>query len=291
MSARGSSTGDGGGPTGPGGLLDVLNVASVVLDADGRITLWSPQAQELFGYSAEEALGRYAAGAGRRGARRPGAEAVRGRHGRRPELGGGVPRPAQGRHHPAGGVPQHAAHGRPGRGLRPGTGRRPDDGAPAGTRPGPVHPNGRAVPASASPCWTPTCATSWSTRRWSASTACRPPSHLGRTVREVLPSLDAEPWRTRHARCCRPGEPLVDQLPGGTHPGRPAAGARLVRAPSTAWRTRAARCWASPSRSGTSPTSTRRPSRRRRRAAGSPWSPAPRPASAPPWTWSAPPVN
>ncbi|MER5713975.1 SpoIIE family protein phosphatase [Streptomyces sp. NPDC002132] len=50
-----------GGPTSPSGLLDVLNVASVVLDTDGRIVLWSPQAEELFGYPAREALGRYAA--------------------------------------------------------------------------------------------------------------------------------------------------------------------------------------------------------------------------------------
>lgn len=50
-----------GGPMRPGGLLDVLNVASVVLDARGRIVLWSPQAETLFGYPAEEALGRYAA--------------------------------------------------------------------------------------------------------------------------------------------------------------------------------------------------------------------------------------
>ncbi|MFF3500128.1 SpoIIE family protein phosphatase [Streptomyces sp. NPDC003247] len=49
------------GPVGPSGLLDVLNMASVVLDTDGRIVLWSPQAEELFGYSAHEALGRYAA--------------------------------------------------------------------------------------------------------------------------------------------------------------------------------------------------------------------------------------
>ncbi|WP_328302388.1 SpoIIE family protein phosphatase [Streptomyces sp. NBC_00435] len=48
-------------PSEPGGLLDVLSVAAVVLDASGRITLWSPQAQELFGWSAEEALGSYAA--------------------------------------------------------------------------------------------------------------------------------------------------------------------------------------------------------------------------------------
>ncbi|MGW0995986.1 SpoIIE family protein phosphatase [Streptomyces sp. NPDC002523] len=49
------------GPVRPGGLLDVLGVASVVLDADGRIVLWSPQAEELFGYTAQEALGEYAA--------------------------------------------------------------------------------------------------------------------------------------------------------------------------------------------------------------------------------------
>ncbi|MFG2773051.1 SpoIIE family protein phosphatase [Streptomyces sp. NPDC048350] len=44
-------------PSTPGGLLDVLNVAAVLLDAKGRIDLWSPQAKILFGYSAEEALG------------------------------------------------------------------------------------------------------------------------------------------------------------------------------------------------------------------------------------------
>ncbi|AXE24033.1 PAS sensor protein [Streptomyces globosus] len=52
------------GPAGPGtgrGLLDVLGVAAVVLDSQGRIVLWSPQAEELFGYPAEEALGEYAA--------------------------------------------------------------------------------------------------------------------------------------------------------------------------------------------------------------------------------------
>ncbi|MFJ4580214.1 SpoIIE family protein phosphatase [Streptomyces echinatus] len=49
------------GPVRPSGLLDVLRVASVVLDTDGRIVLWSPQAEELFGYTAQEALGQYAA--------------------------------------------------------------------------------------------------------------------------------------------------------------------------------------------------------------------------------------
>ncbi|WP_414507059.1 SpoIIE family protein phosphatase [Streptomyces sp. NEAU-L66] len=48
-------------PGQPGGLLDVLGVAAVMLDADGRITLWSPQAEALFGWTAEEALGRPAA--------------------------------------------------------------------------------------------------------------------------------------------------------------------------------------------------------------------------------------
>ncbi|MFY1679684.1 MULTISPECIES: SpoIIE family protein phosphatase [unclassified Streptomyces] len=49
------------GPVRPSGLLDVLGVASVVLDVEGRVVLWSPQAEDLFGYSAEEALGRHAA--------------------------------------------------------------------------------------------------------------------------------------------------------------------------------------------------------------------------------------
>ncbi|MFH9729307.1 SpoIIE family protein phosphatase [Streptomyces sp. NPDC017260] len=61
--SAGSATGAASprGPERPSGLLDVLNVASVVLDTEGRIVLWSPQAEELFGYSAPEVLGRYAA--------------------------------------------------------------------------------------------------------------------------------------------------------------------------------------------------------------------------------------
>ncbi|MEU7472856.1 SpoIIE family protein phosphatase [Streptomyces sp. NPDC044984] len=65
MSTAGSPPADGDGPVRgpvrPSGLLDVLRVASVVLDTEGRIVLWSPQAEELFGYEAREALGRYAA--------------------------------------------------------------------------------------------------------------------------------------------------------------------------------------------------------------------------------------
>ncbi|MGX1852339.1 SpoIIE family protein phosphatase [Streptomyces sp. NPDC055299] len=49
------------GPSPTRGLLDVLAVAAVVLDATGRIVLWSPQAEQLLGYPAQEALGQYAA--------------------------------------------------------------------------------------------------------------------------------------------------------------------------------------------------------------------------------------
>ncbi|MGW0210977.1 SpoIIE family protein phosphatase [Streptomyces sp. NPDC003233] len=50
------------GPAGPpSGLLDLLGVAAVVLNAQGRVVLWSRQAEELFGYTAAEALGEYAA--------------------------------------------------------------------------------------------------------------------------------------------------------------------------------------------------------------------------------------
>ncbi|MFD7064521.1 SpoIIE family protein phosphatase [Streptomyces sp. NPDC059906] len=44
-----------------GGLLDLLGVSAVVVDGRGRIVFWSPQASDVFGYSSEEALGRYAA--------------------------------------------------------------------------------------------------------------------------------------------------------------------------------------------------------------------------------------
>ncbi|MGW8970993.1 SpoIIE family protein phosphatase [Streptomyces platensis] len=49
-------------PGGPqrSGLLDLLSVAAVLLDGEGRIVLWSPQAEKLFGYTAQEALGRFA---------------------------------------------------------------------------------------------------------------------------------------------------------------------------------------------------------------------------------------
>ncbi|MDN0200809.1 SpoIIE family protein phosphatase [Streptomyces sp. S.PNR 29] len=49
------------GPTQPSGLLDLLGVAAVLVDAGGRVVLWSPQAEELYGYGAEEVLGKFAA--------------------------------------------------------------------------------------------------------------------------------------------------------------------------------------------------------------------------------------
>lgn len=45
-------------PSAPGGLLDALGVAAVVIDATSDIVLWSPPAEQLFGYTAEEALGK-----------------------------------------------------------------------------------------------------------------------------------------------------------------------------------------------------------------------------------------
>ncbi|GGW12570.1 hypothetical protein GCM10018980_04920 [Streptomyces capoamus] len=50
-----------GAGSSPTGLLDLLSVAAVVLDTSGRVVFWSPQAVELFGYTAEEALGEFAA--------------------------------------------------------------------------------------------------------------------------------------------------------------------------------------------------------------------------------------
>ncbi|MFF8012830.1 SpoIIE family protein phosphatase [Streptomyces sp. NPDC007929] len=47
--------------SGPSGLMDLLGVAAVLVEADGRIDMWSPQAEELFGYTFDEAVGQFAA--------------------------------------------------------------------------------------------------------------------------------------------------------------------------------------------------------------------------------------
>ncbi len=65
MPERESRTGKGWGDgisAAPGGLLDMLRVAAVVLGSDGRVVLWSPEAELLLGFSAAEALGRNAGG-------------------------------------------------------------------------------------------------------------------------------------------------------------------------------------------------------------------------------------
>ncbi|WP_217555853.1 SpoIIE family protein phosphatase [Streptomyces sp. GbtcB6] len=56
-------SGDADGPGRPRttSLLDVLSVAAVALDSQGRIVFWTPQAEELFGYTSEEALCKNAA--------------------------------------------------------------------------------------------------------------------------------------------------------------------------------------------------------------------------------------
>lgn len=58
-SRTGMGWGDGITPA-PGGLLDLLRVAALVLDSDGRIVLWSPEAELLLGFPAAEVLGRNA---------------------------------------------------------------------------------------------------------------------------------------------------------------------------------------------------------------------------------------
>ncbi|MFI9823541.1 SpoIIE family protein phosphatase [Streptomyces sp. NPDC052013] len=49
------------GAADPSGLMDLLGVAAVLVEPDGRIDMWSPQAEELFGYACAEAVGEYAA--------------------------------------------------------------------------------------------------------------------------------------------------------------------------------------------------------------------------------------
>ncbi|MEU6323620.1 SpoIIE family protein phosphatase [Streptomyces sp. NPDC047009] len=65
MSEAGSFSGDSGSSDLqlelPSGVLDALGVAVVALDRAGRFVLWDPQAEELFGYSAQEVLGQHAA--------------------------------------------------------------------------------------------------------------------------------------------------------------------------------------------------------------------------------------
>ncbi|MEU1407278.1 SpoIIE family protein phosphatase [Streptomyces sp. NPDC005728] len=61
-SSRAGDSRSAAGPVSPpSGLLDLLSVAAVVLNAQGQVVFWSSKAEELFGYTAAEALGQYAA--------------------------------------------------------------------------------------------------------------------------------------------------------------------------------------------------------------------------------------
>ncbi|MGJ5755910.1 PAS domain S-box-containing protein [Streptomyces puniciscabiei] len=61
-SSRGRDGWSAAGPAAPpSGLLDLLSVAAVVLNAQGQVVFWSSKAEDLFGYTAAEALGQYAA--------------------------------------------------------------------------------------------------------------------------------------------------------------------------------------------------------------------------------------
>ncbi|MGI5398336.1 PAS domain-containing protein [Streptomyces sp. CA-135486] len=79
---------------------------------------WSPQAEELFGYTAEKSLGRYA---GRVLLHEQDLDLVIRLFAEVMESGQSwaVPSPYGGRQPPAGGIPQHAAAGRPRRCVRP----------------------------------------------------------------------------------------------------------------------------------------------------------------------------
>ncbi len=96
--------------------------------------------------------------------------------------------------------------------------------------------------------------------------------HLGRTVREVLPLVDAAPWRRRRAGSWRPDGRSSSHARDRADPRRPGRGSTPGRCRCTGWRTPSVRCWASPCRSWTSPSSTGRASRRRPRGAG--WPPS-----------------
>ncbi|MEV7320765.1 SpoIIE family protein phosphatase [Streptomyces sp. NPDC093970] len=209
------------GPVRPGGLLDVLGVASVVLDAKGRIVLWSPQAEELFGYTAPEALGQYAARL-----------MVDERHielvGR---LFSDVMRTGQSW---AGGFPilrkDGTTHVVEFRNMRltddngdlfalglaadQSTVRRLEQDVALSERIVKQSPIGLAVLdtrlrfVSVNP----------ALERMNGVPA---EEHVGRTLREVLPSLDADALESAYLRVLRTGEPVIDQATVGTTPADP----------------------------------------------------------------------
>lgn len=268
MSEAGSSAAD-GVPSGPSGLLDILNVASVVLDTEGRIALWSPQAEELFGYSAQEALGRFAArvmvherhvdlvvklfaDVMATGQSWAGAFPIRRKDGttRLVEFRNMRLMDDRGRVYALGLAADQT------------TVRRLERDVAMATRMVAQSPNGLAVLDT-------------DLRYVSVNPALEridglpAEEHIGRTVREVLPRLDADALEAAARQVLETGEPLLDRSATGRTP-RTRTRSTPGRSRCTGWRTPAARCWALPSRSETSPTGTGPPWRPRRHADGWP---------------------
>ncbi len=267
--AAGSSTAAGGAPALPSGLLDVLNVASVVLDTKGRIVLWSPQAEELFGYTADEALGQYAAqvmiherhvdlvvklfaDVMATGQSWAGAFPIRCKDGstRMVEFRNMRLVNDQGTVYALGLAADQS------------TVRRLERDVALSTRMVAQSPIGLAVVdpdlrfVSVNPAL-------------ARMNGLPPEDHVGRRLREVLPSADADALEAAVRAVLRSGEPLIDRPPWVVR--RPTR-TRITpgRSRCTGWRTRAARSSAWRPRSSTSPTSTGRAWRPRRPGAGWP---------------------
>lgn len=226
MSAAGSPVTEGEepvrGPVQPSGLLDVLGVASVVLDTKGRVVLWSPQAEELFGYTAQEALGEYAA---RLMVHEQHADLVVKLFADVMLTGEGwasTPSPYAARTAPRGwsssaicgswttAVPCTPSVSPPIR--RPCAGLSGTWRCPRGSS---------RSRRSAWPSWTPICGTCRSTRRWSASTASPPRStSAGRSPRSCRPST-ASALEAAARQVLATGVPLVEQHTVGRTPADP----------------------------------------------------------------------
>ncbi len=247
-----------GAGTSPTGLLDLLSVAAVVLDTNGRVVFWSPQAEDLFGYTAEGGAGPVrGATAGQRGAPGRGRRAVRRGHGVGDRLGRRLPGPPQERQHPAGRVPQHA----PARttSVTP----TPWD-SPWTRRPWPGSSGASPSPHA----WSPSPRSDWpSSIRTCATWTVNPAlerihgrsaaDHLGRRVQDVLPFLDTEAIEGRLRRVLETGQPVTDRYVVGRPTFDPH---RSTPGPcrSTGWRTPPAGCSAWPPPSSTSRSATRR---------------------------------
>lgn len=290
MGAAGPPVAEGGGPVRPSGLLDVLGVASVLLDAQGRIVLWSPQAEGLFGYSAQEALGEYAS---RLMVHEQYAELAIKLFADVMETGEGWAGAFPVRHKDGGTRLVEFRNQRllDDRGDFFALGLAADQETVRGlerdvalsTRIVAQSPIGLAVLdtdlkyVSVNPAL-------------ERINGIRAEEHLGRTVQEMLPRVDAAAVERAARQVLETGMPLVDQPTFGRTPADPeedhAWSVSMYRLEDP-WGT----CWEWPPRSWTSPSSTGRVSRPRPRAGDWRSSPTPPRGSGPRWTWTAPPAN